>query len=85
MALLRILLAILLTASLGASTPWTLQDKALEGVFVAAATADWGQTLGVDRWAKGNDTRRETNGALGKHPSRGSVNVYFAAMLLIPI
>jgi len=44
----------------------------------ALIVADWGQT----RYIAGHEQYIETNPILGKHPSKGEVNMYFASALV---
>ena len=73
MRYLIVFAAMLLTAP--AQAEWTSADTAREAVYLGLHVADWGQTLSVP----GNcDRYTETNPILGKCPSRGDVNRYFA-------
>lgn len=76
MARRRLALCLALLALPGAAAagdPWSRADLAWQGLFVATAAVDWGQTLDlIERpgyW--------ERNPILGEHPSRGEVNAYF--------
>jgi hypothetical protein len=66
------ILALLLAAPLIASEPWTVQDKAVEGMFVASMVADWRQTSMIH-----TGTWHETNPVMGAHPTQATINRYF--------
>jgi len=57
-----------------AAAEWTTADTAREVTYLGLHVADWGQTLDIAE----NDDFYETNPVLGKQPSRGEVNRYFA-------
>ena len=77
---------------------WTKTDTALQSVTVALMVVDWGQTLDIadskvtncypswDNTASVKSTNyytaSEVNPILGEHPSRGSVNLYFASVIV---
>ena len=75
---LRIILLSMVSTVLSAATPWTPQDRILEGTFIAAELCDWGQTLDI---AKRPGSYQEDNHLLGRHPSNATVNTYFAASI----
>ncbi len=81
---LLILVALLLAAPARAadwSSPsdWPTADKALAGVAIAATVADWAQS----RYIAQNPGRLyEINPILGRHPTVGAVNTYFAGALV---
>ena len=58
--------------------PWSGADIALEAVTVGLFLVDWGQTLDITE----RDGYYEKNAYLGKDPSRGKVNKYFALSCL---
>jgi hypothetical protein len=63
-----------------AGDPWDACDKGLGAAALAFSLADWRQTYLV---AKYPDRWREKNNLLDDHPSKGHVNNYFAASLLL--
>ena len=80
MRLLRSLAAVLLAANLHASEPLSKADLIREGAVFAVSLADWGQTLDN---SDNPGLYREQNPLLGPHPTRGDVNGYFAASLVL--
>ena len=58
---------------------WTHTDTALQLSYTALHIADWGQTLDIEN----HPTAYETNPFLGKNPSRGEINTYFASTLAL--
>lgn len=59
--------------------PWTKEQKVMQGASIVLRTMDWGTTLDmVDR-----PEYYEANPVLGKHPSKGNINTYFAASMLL--
>ena len=66
-------IAILAAPSIAAD-PWSAQDKALEGVFIATMAMDYRQTSNIHTgpW-------HETNPIMGTHPAQASINEYFFA------
>jgi len=58
----------------------TYSDVLLEAIFIGLVLVDWGQTLNI---ADNPQRYHEYNPILGRHPSRGEVNTYFA--LAIPL
>jgi len=66
-------------ASARAQDPWSRADVVRESAVMAVSLADWGQTLNIEE----RDGCHEQNPMLGPHPSRGQVNTYFAASLLL--
>jgi len=76
-----IILIILFTASTcKAIDNWTTTDTILQTAVVSTLTVDWLQTRYT---AKHPDMFYETNPIMGKHPSVGTVNTYFAAIALL--
>jgi hypothetical protein len=73
--------AVLLLAAAPAlpAEPWTSTDLALEAAFGAALLADWLQTRQIPRTPDAPGGLEETNPILGRRPSAGRVNGYFAA------
>lgn len=59
---------------------WTTSDTKRQLAALGLTGADWAQTRTV---AKNPHTLQETNKILGKHPSLGEVNNYFAASMLV--
>ena len=62
-----------------ASEPWRDIDKTLFVASTALLVADWAQTRYI---AKNPDQFYERNPILGKHPSVGKVNAYFAGAII---
>lgn len=58
---------------------WTHTDTALQLSYTALHIADWGQTLDIENHANAY----ETNPILGRSPSRGEINTYFASTLAL--
>lgn len=57
-----------------AQAGWTTADTTREAVYLGLHVADWGQTLGIAE----SPNYYESNPILGRNPSRGEVNRYFA-------
>ncbi len=62
--------------------PWTTDQILLQTASTTLGIIDWGTTLDI---ASNPDEYWEINPVLGKHPSRGEVNRYFAASVLSKI
>jgi hypothetical protein len=65
------------------STPnWSASDKAVFGAGFIFSLMDWSETLQIadnpDRW-------HETNPIMGRNPSRGTVNTYFATGIAVQL
>jgi hypothetical protein len=60
---------------------WSTQDAVLEAVYLGLSAIDWHQSLAISTDDK--EGWYERNTILGKHPSRGQVNLYFAACTLL--
>ena len=58
---------------------WTETDTALQLSYTALHVADWGQTLDIEN----HPGHYETNPILGRNPSRGEINTYFAGTLAL--
>ena len=58
---------------------WTTADTVRQGVFTGLTVIDWAQTRYI---AKHPVEFGETNGILGKEPSVGKVNNYFATAII---
>jgi len=76
-----IIAVILLTASNTlAFDVWNTEEKIAQGVAIGLTIVDWGQTLYIadnpDRFYE------KQNFLLAKHPSRGSVNLYFGLSVI---
>jgi hypothetical protein len=69
-----IVTAFLVCAALNAGTPWTAQDKAMEGSVVFSLGVDWLQTRYI---ARHPEQWHETNPILGRHPDPVAVDAYF--------
>ena len=76
-----LLAALLLTAGTAqAADPWTRQDVALQATYATLHVLDWGQTRYI---ADHPREHYERNPILGRHPSRGRVDAYFATTLAL--
>jgi hypothetical protein len=73
--ILLLLLCPLIPAQPWAAAPWETTDVVFEGVYLTLHAVDWGQTLDI---ASRGDRYHERNPLLGRHPTRGEVNTYFA-------
>ncbi len=58
--------------------PWSTEDRQREAAYTVAHLADWFYALDA---ARHPERGHETNPILGRRPSTGSVNNYFAATL----
>ena len=77
-----IIFVILLSASnVLAFDKWNTEEKIAQGVAIGLTIIDWGQTLYIadnpDRFYE------KQNFLLAKHPSRSSVNLYFATNIIL--
>ena len=59
---------------------WTGLDTALQLTYTAVTIADWTQTLHI---ARNPGIYYETNPHLGRHPSEGRVNSWFAGCIAL--
>jgi len=76
MKTLIIILILLFPLSSNAADKWTKTEIGLQVLSTGLQIIDWGTTLDiVDREDEGY---YELNPLLGKHPSKGAVNTYFA-------
>ena len=57
------------------SSEWDTSTIAKELIFLYTLSNDWQQTLDITR----DQTLHEENHILGEHPSRNSINLYFAS------
>ena len=57
---------------------WEKQDTVLQATYTALHILDWAQTREIER----NQAYHELNPILGRHPSEGRINTYFASTLL---
>lgn len=64
------------------SKVWDTTDHLLLGVAVTSLIVDWSQTRYI---AHHPEQFFETNQYLGRHPSAGEVNTYFAAYTIITV
>lgn len=78
--IITILLILWLSSPTLAAELWTKADMAREAAFVAVTVIDWSQTL---KTADHPEKWTENNPILGEHPSRGKVNTYFPAGILL--
>jgi hypothetical protein len=76
------LFCLFLLAGQSRADEWTGKDTAWEATYLLLHVADWGQTLYI---ARHPDQYYEVNPILGKHPSRGRVNTYFALTGLVHV
>src|SRR5512145_3387652 len=76
---MRILSALLLSATLLGGEPWSSKDKLLEGAFVLATALDWRQTRDI----KHHPHLYEQNRIMGRHPSDTTVDTYFLTTVLL--
>lgn len=82
----RLLLAVLFAARCAsAQDPWSSSDVVREAAVVALSAADWGQTLDIVRLRDAGCDMWEQNPMIGRHPTRGQVNRYFAASILLHV
>jgi hypothetical protein len=67
--------------------PWSQQDIMLEAATITVLALDRGQTHRISSAPPETPGtyRYETNPILGKHPSTGQINIYFAAVALLHI
>ena len=61
-------------------TPLTTNQIVGEVAWQAIHVVDWGQTLDI---ADNPNEYQEVNPLMGKHPSRGKVNIYMASSALL--
>ena len=80
-ALLAVILISLSTATL--ADEWTRDDTIREVIGQTLIVIDWGQTLDISRSCNSDGEFYEKNSILGPCPSRGEVNQYFAATMLL--
>jgi len=59
---------------------WDMADKSLGGAALASTLADWSQSRYI---AKHPNEFSETNVILGKHPTVGMVDTYFAGSIAL--
>jgi hypothetical protein len=79
---MKTILLVLLIFALSApahADEWSKTDIGLQAAVTALMVVDWGQTLNA---ASQPDKYCEMNPILGKHPSRGSINTYFATAII---
>jgi hypothetical protein len=58
---------------------WKESDTALQLSYTMLHLADWGQTLDIEN----HPYHFETNPLLGRYPTRGEINTYFATTLAL--
>ncbi len=71
-------LALLLLSGSACAEPFTVDDWKREAAFAALTVMDWQQTHDIAR----HPGMFELNPLLGRHPSAGRIDRYFAASLL---
>ncbi len=76
---MRWLLILMLWCGSAQAEPWTLEQKQIGAVMLAASIVDYRQTLTI---AHSNGYWHEYNPILGYQPSQRRVNIYFA---LVPV
>lgn len=59
---------------------WIKEDTVLQATYSALHIVDWSQTLEIK--ARKNEGHGESNLILGRYPSRGKINRYFAGTLI---
>jgi hypothetical protein len=69
----------LFTTAAAAGEPWSTSERVLGTAALAALAIDWGQTRYI---AKNPQSFHETNPILGRHPSVGRVDAYFAGAII---
>lgn len=75
-----ILIIILVASPCYAFDNWNAEEKIAQGVAIGLSIIDWGQTLYI---ADNPDKYYEKqNFLMTKHPSRGSVNLYFGISII---
>ncbi|MFZ2541846.1 MAG: hypothetical protein WAW75_08745 [Gallionella sp.] len=70
----KFILALLLVSSSAWADEWSREDTYREATYLTLHTMDWAQTRNIAR----NPNYHEQNAILGKHPSVGRVDGYFA-------
>lgn len=74
-----VVLSLLVAGPARAADAWSRQDVALQATYAVLHVVDWGQT----RYIAGHPEEfYEHNPILGRHPSEGEVNAYFAGTLV---
>lgn len=76
---MRYFLIFLLSLPITANAEWDTTDKVLGAAATTALVVDWGQTRYI---AKNPQSFEDRNKLLGKHPSTGQVDLYFASSIL---
>lgn len=72
---------LLLRSSIVKADEWKTADTALLSGAVVMLSVDWAQTL----YIVNHPAYHETNPLLGRHPSSGKVNLYFAGAIATTI
>jgi len=81
MKMMGIIFALLVMVNAArADSKWTANDTALQLTYTTLHVMDWTQTLHI---ARNPEKYYETNSHLGRHPSEGRVNSYFAGGLVL--
>lgn len=62
-----------------AESDWTKTDTALQVTYTTLHVLDWGTSLDIAN----HKGMYETNFIMGKHPSRSTINTYFATTLAL--
>jgi hypothetical protein len=78
--LIILIFSILTTTTANAADKWTIEDKALEIVWIGLHIIDWGQTRSV---AMQPNRYRENNPYIGEHPSVDTVDWYMGALTFL--
>ena len=73
-----IIFILLSLPSLSYADKWDKTDTSLQVVYSLVHLVDWSQTIDIAK----SDKYHETNLFLGKRPSRGKINKYFAGTLV---
>ena len=74
------LIIFLLFPTICFASDWTKADTVRELTFAALVVVDWGQTLNI---ADHPTKHKEYNPILGRHPSRGDVNLYMPLAIIV--
>lgn len=72
---MKTIILFLLLISSAQADEWTREDSYREATYLTLHTMDWAQTRNI---ARNPDKWHEQNSILGKHPSVGKVDGYFA-------
>lgn len=79
---MKYFLLFILCGSSAHAGEWSREDSYREAVYLTVHILDWTQTLNI---ARNPDKWHEKNPILGRHPSVGKVNAYFATTAAIHV